>query len=510
MSSRVASPVLPGLERSSGRAGFSSRSEDQVPESLASLGEIRKTKIVCTLGPACDSAEGIRQLLAAGATVFRFNFSHGTHASHSEALGRLRDESAAAGIPVAVMQDLCGPKIRISYVAVDDFQTVAGQRLRVTTQKRLDKVQCEVELASTYEPLLDDVRPGDTLLIDDGRVELRVLELCGDHLVAEVTREGTILRGKGLNMPGVALSTPSITEKDWKDLEWAIANGVEYVALSFVRKAEDLLQILQYLDDHGSTAKVVAKIERPEALANIHEIVRYADAVMVARGDLGLETDFAEVPLLQKRLIDLCRQYAKPVITATQMLDSMVHNPTPTRAETSDVANAVLDGSDAIMLSNETAAGRWPKRAVEVLDRIALASESGTASWGFAATHHERSEASALTEAAARLAIRTAARRIVVYTRSGNTARLMARYRLPIPIVAVTSVPTTCRQLALSYGVHPLLDPEIHNMTQLLAKMNELALTQHWGEAGDHVLVVSGLDGQDGHVDTLHVHVVRG
>lgn len=488
---------------------FQSRLEDKVPESLASLAEIRKTKIVCTLGPACDSSEGIRRLLSAGASVFRFNFSHGTHASHSEALARLRAEAEAAGIPVAIMQDLCGPKIRISYVAQDEMNVVAGQRLRITTQHRLASSAIDVDLASTYEPLLEDVRPGDTLLIDDGRVELRVREAYPDHLIAEVVREGTILRGKGLNMPGVALSTPSITEKDWRDLEWAIANNVDYVALSFVRHSDDLLQILQYLDQHDSPAKVIAKIERPEALVHIHDIVRYADAVMVARGDLGLETDFASVPLLQKQLIDLCRQHAKPVITATQMLDSMVNHPTPTRAEVSDVANAILDGSDAIMLSNETAAGRFPTRAAEVLGRIALSSESGTAPWGFFSRHHDRSDTAALTEAAARLAIRSAARRIVVYTLSGNTARLMARYRLPVPIVAVTSSPSTWRQLAMSYGVQPLLIPEIRNMQQLLDKMNELALSMHWGETGDNLLVVSGLDGQNGHVDTLHVHRVH-
>lgn len=507
--SSVSITPFSGTERGSSPGTFSSRAEDKVPDSIASLSEIRKTKIVCTLGPACDSAEGIRGLLEAGASVFRFNFSHGTHASHSEALGRLRDEANAMGVPVAVMQDLCGPKIRICYVAADGFQAYLGQRLRITTQRLLSSVACEVELATTYEQLIADVKPGDSLLIDDGRVELRVQESLGDHLVAVVEREGAISRGKGLNMPGVALSTPSVTEKDWNDLEWAVANKVDYVALSFVRQASDLLQVLQFLDQKDSAAKLIAKIERPEALANIHEIVRYADGVMVARGDLGLETNFAEVPLLQKRLIDLCRQHAKPVITATQMLDSMVQNPTPTRAEVSDVANAVLDGSDAIMLSNETAAGRYPTRAVEVLDQIATASESGTTPWGFTAAHHDRSDASALTEAATRLAIRTAARRIVVYTSTGNTARLMARYRLPIPIVAVTASPITCRQLAMSYGVHPLYVPEITELPQLLSKVNELAHSQNWGENGDHLLVVSGLGSQDGHVDTLHIHTIH-
>ncbi|MEZ6106261.1 MAG: pyruvate kinase [Pirellulaceae bacterium] len=508
MSSLTLAPSMRAME-GVGSSTFSGRAEDRVPESLQSLNDIRKTKIVCTLGPACDSAEGIRALLNAGASVFRFNFSHGTHASHSEALGRLRDEAAAMGVPVAVMQDLCGPKIRISYVAADGFQAYLGQRVRITTQRLLPNVACEVELATTYEQLLCDVKPGDVLLIDDGRVELRVVETVGDHLVAEVEREGAISRGKGLNMPGVALSTPSVTEKDWADLEWAVANKVEYVALSFVRQATDLLQVMQYLDQHDSSAKLIAKIERPEALANIHEIVRYADGLMVARGDLGLETNFAEVPLLQKKLIDLCRQHAKPVITATQMLDSMVQNPTPTRAEVSDVANAVLDGSDAIMLSNETAAGRYPTRAVEVLNQIATASETGTTPWGFSSAHHDRSDAAALTEAAARLAIRTAARRIVVYTRSGNTARLMARYRLPIPIVAVTASDVTCRQLAMSYGVNSLFVPEITELPQLLSKVNELAHDQDWGQNGDNLLVVSGLGSQDGHVDTLHIHTIH-
>jgi pyruvate kinase len=469
----------------------------------------RNSKIVCTLGPACNSSDQIRRVLKAGARIFRFNFSHGTHESHTETVQHLRSEAFKLNVPIAIMQDLCGPKIRVSYVRGDAIETEENQRLRITTQVRLERLESAVDLATTYEPLLHDVEVGDALLINDGRVELVVEEKHYELLTCRVRRAGLITLGKGLNMPGVALSTPSITAKDWSDLEWGVIHEVDFVALSFVRHPDDLLQIHQFLDERDCSAKVISKIERPEAIERIHEIIQHSDGLMVARGDLGLETDFAEVPILQKKLIELCRYHAKPVITATQMLDSMVSQPTPTRAEVSDVANAILDGSDAIMLSNETAAGQYPVEAVQVLDRIGRSNESGLKTNSISHWTHDLSDAAALTEAAARMALRMNAKRIVVYTQSGNTARLMARYRLQIPIIAVTSSPQVQRQLVLSYGVRPFLIPEIQDMTQLLQKMNELALELQWGQHGDQLVVVSGLGGQYGYVDTLHVHRVR-
>ena len=469
----------------------------------------RNSKIVCTLGPACNTPDSIRRVLKAGARIFRFNFSHGTHESHTETLQHLRSEAFKLNVPIAIMQDLCGPKIRISYVRGDLLETEENQRLQITTQVRLERLESEVDLATTYEPLMDDVQIGDALLINDGRVELVVEGKQKESLTCRVRRAGSITLGKGLNMPGVALSTPSITAKDWSDLEWGVIHQVDFVALSFVRHPDDLLQIHRFLDERDCLAKVISKIERPEAIERIHEIIQHSDGLMVARGDLGLETDFAEVPILQKKLIELCRYHAKPVITATQMLDSMVSQPTPTRAEVSDVANAILDGSDAIMLSNETAAGQYPVEAVQVLDRIGRSSEGGLKTESISHWTHDLSDAAALTEAAARMALRMNAKRIVVYTQTGNTARLMARYRLQTPIIAVTSSPEVQRQLVLSYGVRPFLIPEIQDMTQLLQKMNELALELHWGQHGDQLVVVSGLGGQYGYVDTLHVHRVR-
>ncbi len=488
----------------SDRVIFSSSNSSQT-----AVRKSRNSKIVCTLGPACNSPEQIRRVLRAGARIFRFNFSHGTHESHTQSLQHLRSEAFKLNVPIAIMQDLCGPKIRISYVRGEPLETQENQQLKLTTQGRLARLESQVDLATTYEPLLDDVKVGNVLLINDGRVELQVEEKQKDYLNCRVRRAGPILLGKGLNMPGVALSTPSITAKDWSDLEWGVTHEVDFVALSFVRHPDDLLQIHQFLDEKECSAKVISKIERPEAIERIHEIIQHSDGLMVARGDLGLETDFAEVPILQKKLIELCRYHAKPVITATQMLDSMVSQPTPTRAEVSDVANAILDGSDAIMLSNETAAGRFPVEAVQVLDRIGRSSESRFKTNSISHWTHDLSDAAALTEAAARMAMRMNAKRIVVYTQTGNTARLMARYRLQTPIIAVTSSAQVQRQLVLSYGVRPFLIPEIQDMTQLLQKMNELALELAWGQHGDQLVVVCGLGGQYGYVDTLHVHRVR-
>lgn len=478
-----------------------------------SVADVRKTKIVCTIGPACNTPEKVRQLIQTGCSVFRFNFSHGTHEQHSQALEIVRREARDLELPVAVMQDLCGPKIRISHIAAGEVDAKEGMMLKVTTNGRIgNDPTCrhfEWDLSSTYEPLLDDIRPGDHLLINDGRVELVVDRVFPNYLNSTVIRAGKITKGKGLNMPGVALSTPSITEKDWKDVAWAVANNIDFVALSFVREAVDILRLREYLAGHDCRAHIIAKIERPEALDHIHEIIKEADGIMVARGDLGLETDFAEVPLIQKKLIELCRLQAKPVITATQMLDSMVTAPTPTRAEVSDVANAILDGSDAIMLSNETAAGEYPVRSVEVLDRIALASEKAYPRFSRSMGADDHSDKVVVTEAAATMATHAQAKRIVVYTGSGHTARLISRYRLPIPVVVVTNHAKTCQQLALSYGCQPIYLPEISKLSQLLEKMDELALEKHWASPGDNLVVISALDGRDGRIDTLHVHHVK-
>ena len=477
----------------------------------------RRTKIVCTVGPACQEAHQIRRLLDAGANVFRLNFSHADHAWATRAIETIRAQAAALGVAVAVMQDLCGPKIRLSRVAHEPYCVEEGDTIRVTTERHLEdcsrrKVGFDYDVASTYTALVEDVRVGDTILVDDGRIAMVVQEKQPGLVVARITRGGEILPGKGLNLPGVSLSTDSMLAKDWQDLQWGIEHEVDFVALSFVRHPSDLVLLQSRLEQARSSARVIAKIERPEAIEHIEQIVDVADGLMVARGDLGLETDLAAVPVLQKRLVELCREAGKPVITATQVLDSMVNNSIPTRAEVSDVANAIFDGSDAVMLSNETAVGRYPTETVEVIHRIAMATEAELARRAMTQRRHgtRRSAVSAIAEAAANSAIGLGARSIVVYSRTGFTARMMARYRLPMPVTAITNEQSTYRQLSLSFGVRPVFMPHIVNLPQLLAEMNQLALKQQWGESGDTLVVVSALDGQDGNIDTLHICNVVG
>lgn len=487
------------------------------PSSPASAGAAaRNTKIVCTLGPATDRPEMIANLIRAGANVFRLNFSHGTHDKHAETLAHIRQVAQRLGRPVAVLQDLCGPKIRISRLAHEDYMVRPGDMVRVTTQRCFDAAATDdpartCDIASTYSELIHDVRPGDAILLDDGRIELEVESKEPTLLVTRVRRGGKVLPNKGINLPGVQLSTDSVTAKDWRDLDWGVRQGVDLVALSFVRRAEDLLPVRTYLDQAGSHIRLIAKIERPEAIDHIEGILALADGLMVARGDLGVETDLARVPLLQKSLIRRARLAHKPVITATQMLESMVHDSTPTRAEVSDVANAICDGTDAVMLSAETASGSFPVQAVQVLHEVATVTESGRAQEvALQRPNGAESTAAAVVEAAATTALLVEAKRVIVYSQSGLTARLLASCRLPMPVVAVTNVETTYRQLALSYGVQPLYLPNIVNLPQLLEQIDQLAHDQKWATAGHKLVVVSALDGRDGSIDTLHVHRVVG
>jgi pyruvate kinase len=476
---------------------------------------LRHTKIVATVGPACATVEKLQALMLAGVNVFRLNFSHSEHAWHERMLMMIRGAARELELPIAVLQDLCGPKIRLSRVPHDNYTVREGDPVRITTEDRLrlhGEGAIEFDIASTYSALIRDVEPGRKLLLDDGKLELEVESKDTHTLLTRVLRGGVINRGKGMNMPGSELSTECVTEKDWRDLEWGIKHGVDYVALSFVRKPEDLVGVRTRLDDTGSSALLIAKIERPEAINHVNQILELADGLMVARGDLGLETDLARVPLLQKSLIELCRRVGKPVITATQMLESMVTEATPTRAEVSDIANAIYDGTDAIMLSAETATGKYPEAAVAVIDRVARATESHL---DLHSAFNRRRAAStnvstALCDGAVATALNLDARRVVVYSQSGQTARLLSRSRLPMNVVAVTNSPNTYRQLALSYGVSPVYLPEVTDLPQLLIEMDRLVVEESWGTPGDNLVIVSSLDGRDGHIDTLHVHCVAG
>lgn len=471
------------------------------------------TKIVCTLGPATSSVEAIADLIKAGATVFRLNFSHGSHQGHLAVLQNVRLAAEQLRVPVAILQDLCGPKIRISHVSGDQaLDLISGQSVRLTSSANYQTLNQNdgVLLATNYAAILSDVRVGETILINDGKVRLRVKCVHAQYLETEVYQAGNVSLGKGINLPQAALSTPSVTEKDWKDLAWGLENGVDFIALSFVREAQDLIQVRDHLDRAGSVAQLIAKIERPEALQNIESILEWCDGVMVARGDLALETDFSRVPLVQKQLIQACRERNKPVITATQLLDSMVDNAAPTRAEVSDIATAVLDGTDAVMLSNESAVGKYPTLAVETLAQVTRTTET-LSTQNFAATSlpmHNRT--AAMAQSAAAIAARCNAVAIAVYTQSGFAARHFAALRLPCPVIACTNLETTQRQLSLTYGVTTIHLDRFYNREQWISFLMKTGLQNGWWAAGDSFVVVSSHDGCSGEINTLQMVTVEG
>ncbi|MCA9101244.1 MAG: pyruvate kinase, partial [Planctomycetales bacterium] len=368
----------------------------------------RGTKILCTVGPATSDEDAIRELIIAGADCFRLNFAFGDHEGHTRVHHAIRAAAASLDTEVGVLQDLAGPKIRISRVAQEDFSPAVGDNVRITNDDHAYGMVLgdDYDVSTSYERLFEDVGVGDRIVINDGRVEL-VVESHDDTVFrTRVVRGGRIERGKGLNMPGVHLSVDTITEKDWNDLEWGIAQNVDFIGISFVRHPDDLQRVRRRLNEAGATCQLVAKFERPEAIEHSAAIIRLADALMIARGDLGVETELARLPLLQKHLIGECRIAGKPVITATQMLESMVHDSTPTRAEVSDVANAILDGTDAVMLSAETAIGQYPAEAVHVLDDVARAADSdladraGGRSLGGSVTTPLRSDTEAVVDGA--------------------------------------------------------------------------------------------------------------
>lgn len=500
-------------------APFGGRDADEVEVAIelrrVESTAVRKTKIVCTAGPACHTVEQLREVIEAGANVIRLNFSHGDHASHTETLRNVRTVAEELSRPLAILQDLCGPKIRIGELRDGGFDAKSGDRLTITTDAYLerlgeDRSSFVFDVSSTYEGLLDDVAVGNTILLDDGRVELRVEAKEAGRLITEVVRGGDVLPKKGINLPGVELSTEAVTPKDLVDLEWGIDHNVDYVALSFVRRADDLMPVLKRIDEAGSSIALVAKIERPEAVENAEAILRVADGLMVARGDLGVETGLVRVPLIQKSLIDRCRRAGKPVITATQVLESMVTDSTPTRAEVSDIANAIYDNTDAIMLSAETATGVGPAQAVSMLDCVAVATEEHieATEGSFERRRGARTVAEALAEGAAHAADDMGAKRIVVYTRSGMTARLMAKHRPKTPVIAVTNIESTYRQLGLSYGVYPEYLPKVSNFQELLDAIDALAPERGWAKPGETLVVIAALTGLSGTTDTLHVHTL--
>ena len=448
-----------------------------------------RTKIVCTLGPASASTrESLRGLLTAGMNVARLNFSHSTHEHHAALIEMVRSVADEMRQPVAIIGDLQGPRIRIGELPAPITVVEGGDIILAA-----ESVVRPGEIPVTYEALAGDVGVGDRILIDDGLIDLVVLEVTGPRVTARVVHGGLLRSHKGMNLPGVQVSAPSITDKDRTDVEFAVSHGLEYIALSFVRRADDIasLRALIPRDMH-----VVAKIEKDQALENIEAILRVADAVMVARGDLGVELPFEEVPLAQKKIIALANQLGRPVITATQMLESMIENPRPTRAEASDVANAILDGTDAVMLSAETATGAHPRLAVEAMRRIILEIESHPPAPDERARRSRDGQVA--TEDAIAAATVAAARMldipvVIVFTKSGFTAKIVSSHRPNVPILALTDEPRTYRQLALVWGVVPELVPHCRDYESMVRRGLEALTRRALAKPGDRVIVTAGV-----------------
>jgi pyruvate kinase len=449
---------------------------------------LTRTKIVCTLGPASFTREGISALIDAGMDVARINFSHGTHEQHARTVALVREIARERRRPVAVLGDLQGPRIRIGDLAAPRELTPGADVVLAP-----EEVASATELPVTYEALADDVRVGDRILIDDGLIELMALEVQKPRVHARVVYGGAVRSHKGINLPGVNVSAPSLTEKDLADVAFAIEHELDYLALSFVRRPEDITGLRARLP---RWLLIVAKIEKDSALVNAEEILHTSDAVMVARGDLGVELPFEEVPLVQKRLIQQSAQQRRPVITATQMLESMVENPRPTRAEASDVANAILDGTDAVMLSAETASGAYPRLAVQAMRRIIAVVEG--ASQSRPRDDRRPAHGAATTEETIAAATAAAVRMlgtpvVVVFTKTGFAARVISSQRPGVPILATTDVPRTFSQLALVWGVIPALVPHCDTYDEMFGYAKQEVLARELANPGDRVLVTAGV-----------------
>ncbi len=464
------------------------------------------TKIVATLGPASDSPERIRALIRAGVDVFRINFSHGSSESRARQLATVREAEAELGRPVAVMADLCGPKIRVRPIAGGRIVLAAGQQIAL--RRGRDEGSTE-ELTTTLDELVDALGPGDPVLLDDGKLHLEVVARQPDRAVCRVVHGGPLSSGKGINLPGTRLPIATLTGKDRRDVAWIGDRGFDWVALSFVRSAGDVVELRELLVQHGCRARVVAKAEKPEAIAHIEQIVDAADAVMVARGDLGVEMELPEVPAAQKRIAALCREHGKPCIVATQMLESMTGSPRPTRAEVSDVANAVLDGADAVMLSGETAVGDYPAEAVEMMNRIVARAQQMDRCSCVGPSCHESPTTAALARAVRAVVEAEPVSAVGVFTATGTAARMLSKMRLGVPILALSPDVGAVRRMCLYFGVRPSVTPIPEHTRDVLDLVARTAREAGVADDGDRVVVLSGRPiGQPGATNTLVVHTI--
>ncbi len=465
---------------------------------------MRRAKIVCTLGPSSSSPDQLRRLVAAGMDVARFNLSHGSHEDHTATYTAVRDASNASGHAVGVLADLQGPKIRTGTFADGSVEVVDGGTFTITTR---DVAGDSTVVGTTYPGLPGDVSPGDTILIDDGKVALRATEVTDTDVVCAVLEGGTISDHKGINLPGVAVSVPALSDKDEDDLRWALRTGADMIALSFVRSAKDVEDVHAIMDQEGRRLPVIAKVEKPQAVENLREIVNAFDGVMVARGDLGVELPLERVPLVQKRAVELARQQAKPVIVATQVLESMIESSRPTRAEASDAANAVLDGADALMLSGETSVGSYPVEAVETMSRIIENTEDHGLDRIRPLGTKPHTKGGAVTKAAAEIGELVGAKYLITFTQSGDSARRLSRVRPRIPMLAFTPLPATRSQLALTWGIETYQVPMARHTDQMAAQVDRTLLGEGMASEGDLVVIVAGSPpGIPGSTNALRVH----
>jgi pyruvate kinase len=458
------------------------------------------------MGPAVEADGKVEQLIAAGMNMARLNLSHGSYAEHQSRLDAVRNAAAKAGVPVAVLVDLQGPKIRLARFANGPHELSRGDVFTIT----IDEIEgTKDRVGTTYKGLPGDCKPGDRILIDDGKVTVEVTSVTKTDVVTKVVEPGAVSNNKGINLPGVAVSVPALSEKDIDDLRWGLKAGADFIALSFVRSAEDITDVHRIMDEEGIRIPVIAKIEKPQAVANLEGIVAAFDGIMVARGDLGVELPIEDVPLVQKHCIELARDAAKPVIVATQMLDSMITNSRPTRAEATDCANAVLDGADALMLSGETSVGEFAIEAVETMARIIQKTEEGGLERIRPMINSPRTKGGAITKAATEVGAIVEAKYLVAFTQSGDSARRMSRLRSPIPILALTPDVGTYNRLALTWGVEPMITEMVKHTDDMVKLVDTVLIQSGRAKKGENVMIVAGSPpGIPGSTNAMRVHIV--
>jgi pyruvate kinase len=458
------------------------------------------------MGPAVESPEKVKELIAAGMDMARLNLSHGSYEEHQARLDSVRDAAKKAGKAVAVLVDLQGPKIRLARFESGPHDLARGDIFTITTD---DVPGTKERVGTTYKGLPGDCKAGDRILIDDGKVTVEVIEVKGNDVITKCIEPGAVSNNKGINLPGVAVSVPAMSEKDADDLRWGLRAGADFIALSFVRNAADIKDVHAIMDEVGIRVPVIAKIEKPQAVENLVEIVEAFDGIMVARGDLGVELPIEDVPMVQKRCVELARDAAKPVIVATQMLDSMITNSRPTRAEATDCANAVLDGADALMLSGETSVGEFAIEAVQTMARIIVKTEQVGLDRIRPLTHAPRTKGGAVTRAAAEVGAIVGAKFLVTFTQSGDSARRISRLRSPIPILAITPEVGTYNRLALSWGVEPLVTPMVKHTDEMVLQADKMLIDGKRAAIGEPVMIVAGSPpGIPGSTNAMRVHVV--